>query len=509
MKSLLILFILITSAFSQIFISEIERNPQGPETEIPGGKSHEYIELVNLSEDTIAIASLAIFDGAMRDQLIPKRGGSLFRPGTVLIILDPDYFPVESLYPIGIDPSALIATVSHSSMCGGLTGTDGFLVEQNGKVLASCSDSINEDGKILFDSFSGTENESSVLAPNHLFGNKIWSEQAGSPGTVRGLNGSIIYEYEISPEKISFVYRSFGANGSVNVIANDLLICSFAVSNSLNRDSVSLPDELKTLCIESSDGVSTFKETIDLSRIRLPAGAVKISEISPRSEIEWFELHNETPSPINLTGWKLFNESYTVFFPAVVISADEYLVFSDKEFSYPEKSIPFSFFSLDNYRDTLRLDSHLGAMDSVLWDYSSLPKWTTETLHRTAVSNGFGTKSLMLGTPTPGSASSLSPDNTPLSVKVKPELFTPNGDGKDDSLQIDITAPSGYSCRLRLFDSSGKELRRFESAKARTFWNGGTDSGLTVRRGPIIVLAEFESESGRQESRRVGAVLWR
>jgi hypothetical protein len=55
MKSLITILFSATSLLSQIFFSEIERNPVGGETEIPGGKSHEYIEVVNLSQDTLAI----------------------------------------------------------------------------------------------------------------------------------------------------------------------------------------------------------------------------------------------------------------------------------------------------------------------------------------------------------------------------------------------------------------------------------------------------------------------
>jgi len=105
MKTVLLFCLIYSNALAQLFVSELERNPIGPETETPGGKSHEYIELVNLTSDTFAIDQLVIFDGAIRDKLIPKFSKVKFVPGSVLLILDPDYFSEASQFPISYDTS--------------------------------------------------------------------------------------------------------------------------------------------------------------------------------------------------------------------------------------------------------------------------------------------------------------------------------------------------------------------------------------------------------------------
>jgi len=508
MKSILIALVLLSIVHGKLIVSELERNPIGPETESPGGKSHEYVELVNLSNDTFVISELSLFDGATSDQVIPKSNATRLLPGSVLLILDPDYFLQDTPFPNAIDSSAIVATVNHVSICGGLSESDGFRVDYRGEVVASCYDSINDDGKLLF-SAPVKESEPLVLGRHGYFLDQPWREMNCSPGSINGLRESIYLEYVTTASLLRFSHRTFTAAGSVPVRINGESVKIVPSGIEMNIDSVQLPDSLISVDIEITANGITRIEKIDLSKIRIPSGAIQFSEVAPRGEIEWIELKNRGNQVVDLEGWKIYNSEDSVTLPSIRMAPGEYAVLSDSPLLWPIQSTEISLFSLDNYRDTLRIDSPLGKMDSICWDYTKLPKWTTETVHRTVELNGFSEKAVRLGTPTPGATTSLVSDDTPFTLKVKPELFTPNGDGQDDSLLVATTSPSGWSCSIRIFDSRGIEQYRNDSVGMKLFWNGVSAAGFDVRRGPLIVLAEFSQSGQKTITQRTGVVLWR
>ena len=119
-----------------LVITEVMANPAGGETELPGGKGDEYIEIVNLSDESIDMAGWSISDGDGLDMLVawdPGVHGGLeaqdvqietteVPAGGYVLVLDPDYASPdrgEVPPPYTIGAGAVILTVEDSDLGGG------------------------------------------------------------------------------------------------------------------------------------------------------------------------------------------------------------------------------------------------------------------------------------------------------------------------------------------------------------------------------------------------------
>ena len=504
LKSLITLLLSATVLIGQVFVSEVERNPVGSESTSPGGKSHEYIELVNLSNDTLFVDSMILTDGVVEDRLISIEDDSLFLPGTVLLILDPDYIKLNHKSPLDIDTTALVCTINHTSLCGGLTTSDGFRIEYSGKTVAELRDSQNDDGKLQFTTFEGSETEEMTLSPQNFFLANEWRESISSPGKVRHLRDNRYYEYSLTSEQLILRVHSFGKPilGSVSVSGE--IVHTGILSSGFSTDTVPIPENIKEFLLL----IDTVTDTINLSKIRVLPNSIDISEITPRND-EWIELRNRSNEPLLLSGWKIANSEDTFAIPGEpIVQSGEYLVLSRYELPSPHLPIG-NWFSLDNYRDTLFLISPWRVEDSVAWNYQNYTQWEDESLHRIEGTNGFTPTAFVLAEGSPGTESQLPTNATAITLSVPTTLFTPDGDGRDDSLLIDVTHPAHYSCHIRIFSVEGNEVNQFYLTGTHGSWNGSTFSGTTARRGAYVLLAEFTSSHGNNEMRRQGIALWR
>lgn len=512
MKYILLHLTLIITLSAQIFISEIERNPPGSESTAPGGKSHEYVELVNLSRDTLYIDSMVLTDGVVRDQLVSRSGARLFTPGAVLLILDPDYFPLAETLPINT-ADATVATINHSSLCGGLSGSDGIRIEYKGRVIAELCDSSDESEseKLTFTNYKGSENDEQTLSPEGFIFSKNWRSSKGTPGEVQQLNEKFYYEMDLSKERLLLHRRSFRDEWECRVTASGVdIFTAKRGAFDFKTDTINLPDSLNSLIFSFSSKSETIIDTINLSLIQVEPNAVEISEILPRGDSEFIELRNRTDADIILSNWRVANSEDTFAITSeAVINSNSFLVFSKNDLSPFKSEIVSDWFSLDNYRDSLYLLSPWGVHDSAAWNYKNYSEWDDESLHRVAGSNGFSATALALDEQSPGAQTVIASDETPHTLSISPETFTPNGDGRDDSLIIRVTHPAHYSTNIRIFSISGEEVKQFQLHGQRGVWNGSTGSGTTARRGPYVVIAEFSSNSGSDVMKRKGVALWR
>lgn len=511
MKSSYLLLVLtyVIAAHCTILLTEIERNPPGSETASPGGKSHEYIELFNCSDDTLTIDSLSLFDGVTTDKIEP-RSQRLWYPGTVMLVLDQDYFSLAEEYPIPYPVSAVIASVNHTSILGGLSGSDGFQLFYGDSLVAELADTISESERFHFSSFYGEESDENVLESFGATTNREWRVAQPSPGELHELANDIFCAVSIESTFISISYFSFDRAGTIQLWSDDALLYESEVTPQIVvNDSIPLTDIPLTLVMERTSSIATIRDTLNLSHLRIPDGAVTISEVSPRGDVEWIELYNSSIETIKLDNWYLANEEDTCTIEyGIDIKPGEYLLLSKSEINFGNSSLQKEWFSLNNYRDTLFLGSIWGIEDSVRWESSTYSKWESESLHRIPDSDGFARTSLVPMEPTPGTASSLYTSSQPISLICSPNVFSPNGDGKDDSLKITVKKPSYYSCKVRIFSRSGIEIASFELDGDTGYWDGSSE-GRTARRGPYVVLAEFFSTVSGSKSKRAGVVLWR
>lgn len=86
-------------------------------------------------------------------------------------------------------------------------------------------------------------------------------------------------------------------------------------------------------------------------------------------------------------------------------------------------------------------------------------------------------------------------------IKLNPKIISPNNDGIDDILQIDIeVSEQGYNASILIFDSKGRLINQlvnnaFLGTKNTFYWNGLNQNGQAVQTGRYIVLFQAISPS--------------
>lgn len=97
----------------------------------------------------------------------------------------------------------------------------------------------------------------------------------------------------------------------------------------------------------------------------------------------------------------------------------------------------------------------------------------------------------------PGSANSVS-FNLPTAgrvLRLSPQAFSPNGDGKDDMVAVSVALPGPGLVRLSVFDINGRLVKRLidgdvvDSGRV-TFWDGTCDDGSRAATGVYLLLFE-------------------
>ncbi|MEW5993868.1 MAG: gliding motility-associated C-terminal domain-containing protein, partial [Candidatus Zixiibacteriota bacterium] len=88
------------------------------------------------------------------------------------------------------------------------------------------------------------------------------------------------------------------------------------------------------------------------------------------------------------------------------------------------------------------------------------------------------------------------PAGSALQVKVTPDVFSPDGDGYEDEVLIEIEAPVGAEVNMRIYDREGRAVRTL--LDGATFlhssyaWDGRSDSGRRLPIGIYILYVEAE-----------------
>lgn len=490
----------------------MDRNPEGLESAIPGGKSHEFIELVNLSSDTFVIDSLSLTDGVIVDSLISRTSDRYLIPGDVVLILDPDYENVASHEKFPIDTSVVkILFVSHTSICGGLTEEDGFalLYGNEQMVLSLWADTPYEKGKKLtFTSFDGKDSDSTTL--QYAIDKKCYYEAKPTVGVFNYLSAGTYFDCSLS------------LNANVTLDA-DLRIQSFRTHSCtlqvLNEsktlwEKVILPGEILEEVFQfevgegehyiyCKDDTLLWVDTLPISSHIYDSGALYISEIAPREQTEWLELYNSGSRKIDLTGYRIVRGIDTTIIPSGAILPGEYRIVSSETDFLPQDYIEVANkMTLDNYEDTVLLISSLGVVDSLSWNSDMYAIWDKETLHRR---EAFQREVPVLCKPSPGASSSCIEGDRDIHIVVNPKLFSPNGDGVDDVMQIQVGRLYGVEYEISIFSLAG-ELQWQQTCKEpdTLSWNGIDRYGRMSPRGPYIVLLKANNTQQKSE-----VILWR
>jgi len=200
--SFIFLIFLFNPLKSQVTFTEVMYNPATSE-------SHdEFVEIYNLSDETIDLTGWQFSDSTSSDILIETGNGMLLNAGQYAVILDGSYFENSTTYDGVIPDSALIITINGNTFgSSGLSNTKPELIS-----LIDSSGTIIDSYRYSIDTEPGHSNEKLDLNAGNEPSN--WGEAFVSGGTP-GLRNSItpfisdlsLMQNALSQSKIRFKRR--------------------------------------------------------------------------------------------------------------------------------------------------------------------------------------------------------------------------------------------------------------------------------------------------------------
>jgi hypothetical protein len=228
-----------------------------------------------------------------------------------------------------------------------------------------------------------------------------------------------------------------------------------------------------------------------------------LSNPTPMLSTEWVELKNVSSEIMDLADWQLGDStrlvaispsSLTVQPGAYVVLAEDSLNFLGFYLNFEQHlHQPSQWPALNNNGDWLRLVDRFGIeADHFVYKevFDSNYTWSRgETVdHR----NDWGSSGSPGGSPGVRNVVRFSAEgSTSLKITLQPRIFSPDGDGRDDSTVIIVIPPEADGYDLKLYDSHGRLVRTFEEGAANLLgqyvWRGRDDGGRQLPIG-IYVL---------------------
>jgi len=511
-KTIIIVTIVIFDLFSQILVSEVMRNPVGKKTEVGGGKTHQYIEIVNFGDTTVSISGMRLFTGAVFDSIlpIPKNaiprgisGTTEIKSGQIALILDKEIIPVFGQFPLDIPDSAVILTVNHVSICNGFAANDGFVILRGNDTVAECRNSFDNGRFKCVPASSETEGFS--IIPQSLFENSgVWNVKKPSVGKIENFDNGVLREYNIQRKnnvlECEILYRSFGKTASVN-----------GVKLAEKSGKIVLEEEpASSIIFEWKIDAKTVFDTISTAGLFVKEKSIVITEAASRAAVEWIELYWKDEC-FPLENWRLTIGESVVFLPKIECPKSRIVCVSEKDSGGLVKMIKVANWrKINNYADTIFLSAPFGVVDSIAWTSdifaSSSDKSTVQ--RRDVNKSGFDKDNIFAGKETPGAVLRFD-EIKKFAINLSSKKFTPNGDRNLDSLVISVEKPRNGTVKIEIYEMSGILVKMFESASQTRFvWDGKTESGRLAQIGPVFVIGTFDDKKTKISDRK-DAILWR
>jgi len=542
-----------------LVVSEVLKDPRGREDTIPGGKSHEFVELTAIGADTVDLEGLLLSDGRVVDSVVHWEEPPLSHddcvidarflpPGASAVILDRDYARAPPTSRLPLEPGCIVLTVDHVSLLGGISSGDGFFVyrgtsERIDNVVCSFADAgelLQLDGDRVAHTPPANAPEGYSLVPSSLlFGPVSYTVSADSlsPGRLPLIRDNWILEWRLgtvdtedstaacslavrvvgpAPPAASWLVRSrSGESGA-----------ALRLTENTARFSVTLPLDSAgyEACIE--DGEARVCRDIDLSEVWVPPGAVKITEIFPRADTEmpeWFEVTNTSAMNIDLKNWTFGNSEGrdTLSTSDFSLKPGGFLVVTRNKsdmsaslVSVKEVLQPRHWHALDNYNDTLCLwDAHGAGRERAAYDHTWFSTWDAGSIQRVSLKREGASPEAWAarGSSTPGlpNTDAVLADVSRPAMHIGPIPFTPDGDGRNDSLAIVLQFPPSATATLSVIGFDGTTLVEFPDCTGEPItWDGVMEDNRPAPVGPFFVIADVRHGSSRTLLRKKG-IVWR
>jgi len=514
---------------ASLVINEIMFNPNGNEN------AREYVEILNLSGQTVSLEGCSIGQGDSFDKIIATQGTSwLVPPGGFALIMDPDYFSAGELYA-GIPDSTLFFTVPDKAIgSGGLSNTNPksvSLLSANGDTLSSVS--------YLLDCPAGHSWERVMPSGGDGADNYRPSKESdGTPGRVNSVTppsinpslSSDCLRYGTSEPKQGEGFDLYLSCRNSGLVPLAGITVRVKISPDISIGSVTFDREVapgeksgeEILHIPSLPGGSLQIEAVidspgsinwasdDTLRVDLDVpvsvGTVILNEImaAPSAGPEWVEALNTGNAPVSLRKWSMSDRTGKLsegigtfaFLPSggyAVITGDSSLA------ALPSGALFLTvkkFPSLNNDGDSVILfDASGGIADSVVYSSATADVSLELISPRLRKSTTGWAESTDISGSTPGARNSIffDPDSGESSENKAVLLIEPNPFLEKTSLTYRLPFPLAR-VRMTVYDRRGRKVAVIrESSESGYTWTGtwdGCSGGRRLPSGPYILWLE-------------------
>ncbi|MDR2728358.1 MAG: lamin tail domain-containing protein [Chitinispirillales bacterium] len=567
--ALIVIFLSLSINALGVVITEIHRDPAvGNKNAIPGGLSHEFVELTNFSSDTFYMRDIFLSNGKVADSIrlfdspISLHTDCHFTkeyipPGASAVILPQNYLTALEDFPstvLPVESGTIMFTVNHKNMGGNLANDDGIAIYKGTRNNIDSLIDIAADpethlssptsGKIVLN--PRQPKGFSVIPTSLLLGERnyiVSSSAPMSPGKYEPLTHGLFIEHSVSMVSQAAVRCSL-AGIFVNSDSETAVWSLFSFSRDNGRTEIKGGDfssqkrqflltfditlEQKQYFFEVIFNNKTITHQLDLSAFWAAGGMLRITELFPKGgasagQPEWFELKNVSPANINLKNWFFGNskDSAVITQRDFLLSPGNFVaVTKDTAFlrgkyrSMGNAVQPNRWHTLNSFNDTLSIWSPQGVeIDVAVYKSAWFSGWkNSQSLERVFTDPNVpdSLSWVLCDYPTPGLPGEVSlwrAVKAP-SIDIGPVPFFPGRTGGDNLLSIRMKVEPGFKAVVKIISFDGRILKSIKGEQEVILWDGICDGGRSAPPGVIYVVAEFTSGSQRKVIRKKG-VLWR
>lgn len=516
----------------------------------------EYVELFNNSDKIFELEGWNFLNGNSDNIL----GSHVLHPGAYVILCDEEDVGLLSSY------GDIIGVESFSSL--GNSSDDISLIDLGGEVLDAVAYTIEWYQSDIKD--DGGYSLELINPELPCSGEANW---IGSKAHERGTPGSINSVYDLSPDvQAPFVCTATPTETGQQV---ELVFSEPLEAESIDPTDFIFEPELAVLGVVSNrervllimDGpldegviysisisgitdcsvnfISSSSQVLTGIPLVIEEGDLLINEVlfNPRTGgVDFVELYNNSEKTLSLKDWKMANRENGDVRNILVITSEDLLIFpgeflaltEDKAnliFNYPigiakryyevgglpsyaddegyvlllspNEGVYEEFYYNDDYQFAL-----IDILDGVSLeriDYNRLTNDPTNW-HSAVERVGWATPGYENSQRQPANASSAS-------FTLEPDVFSPDGDGHQDVLNISYALDKpGSVANISIFDRDGRLMRllvrnELLANKGTISWDGITDDGSKARIGVYIVLIELFDLEGNTSSTKKSCVL--
>jgi len=527
--------------------------------------------------DDDAIDRITAWDGVAGDSADLSEvvfGTTRLEAGQFALIIDPEYFQGGDGGWYAVGDGALVLVVENTTLGDGLsTGDPVLLIEDEGDTISTFGTPGWDDG-FPDDPGDGVSWERFDPAIGDQEGN--WMTSRDPSGSTPGRRNSLSIPINLTmvdsalvvdpvepgegeTVKLSGVVRNRGLlpvqglevhffldqDGDGQVDGGEIQEIDRLDDPLLPGQSIQMSGEIRVegsgyvtvgmAAIHAEEGDQSDNTATREIRVGGAAPRIIVNEIyyhPEEGEVEWIEIYNRSGHPVDLRGWTLTDGKVTGEIPEVptplspgvyaVLTGDSAILVERFPSSLEGRVVgvdPFP--TLDDRGDTVSLSSadgylseriaytsHWGGREGV-----SLERVNTMDILSGAANWG---SSVDARGSTPGVRNSIYQGEAggETSLWTVPEVFSPDGDGREDRTVIGYSLPvSRARVRIEVYDVTGRRVKvaldQAESGgQGLIVWDGRDEGGRVLPVGIYIVYLEaIESFSGFHSREKVAVVL--